>query len=147
MTAKLKKEYEKDFYAWTMHNAELIRKKRFSEMDFEHVAEEIEEMGKSHERSLASRFEVLIAHLLKWQFQSHYRCNSWRATIQEQRLRIKKLLKQNPSLKNEVDAIFSDVYDEAVLIAVQDTNLSEKTFPKKCPYSLEQCLKENYFPQ
>lgn len=145
MSRKLHEEYDKDFYAWTMHNAELIRKKRFSEMDCEHIAEEIEEMGKSNKRALASRLEVLIAHLLKWQFQSHQRCNSWSATIREQRLKIRKLLQQNPSLEKELIGIFSDSYEDAILIAVQETNLPDDTFPKRCPYSLEQVMNENFF--
>src|SRR5580692_5108256 len=95
-------EYETDFYAWASHNAELLREQRFNEIDFENIAEEIEDMGSSHRRSLMSRLEILLAHLLKWQFQPMGKCNSWKYTIDEQRLRITDLLIESPSLKYEL---------------------------------------------
>lgn len=61
MGAKLKDEYEKDFYLWTMHNAELIRQGKFSEIDVENVAEEIESIGRSDKRELVNRLAVLVA--------------------------------------------------------------------------------------
>jgi hypothetical protein len=60
--------YKQDFYAWAMKNAALIRQGRFSEIDAEHVAEELESMGKSEKRELISRLSILLTHLLKWQF-------------------------------------------------------------------------------
>jgi hypothetical protein len=48
-------EYQKDFYAWLMDNAKLLREKKFTEIDAEHVAEELESMGKSEKRELINR--------------------------------------------------------------------------------------------
>ena len=45
--------------------------------------EELEDMGAAKERELESRLGVLMAHLLKWIFQSERRGNSWIATIKE----------------------------------------------------------------
>src|SRR5262245_15447550 len=47
--------YEQDFYAWTQRTAELLRAGRFEEADIEHVAEEIEDMGRRDVRELNSR--------------------------------------------------------------------------------------------
>jgi hypothetical protein len=69
--------YEQDAYTWALQNAELIRIHRFSEVDWEHVAEEIEAVGKSEWRELESRLIVLLAHLLKWQHQAEGRGRSW----------------------------------------------------------------------
>lgn len=44
--------YEQDFYAWAMKNAELLRQGRISEVDAMHLAEELEDMGKSNRRAL-----------------------------------------------------------------------------------------------
>jgi vacuolar-type H+-ATPase subunit C/Vma6 len=68
MPKSIKREYEEDFYAWTAHNAKLLREGKLSEIDVEHIAEEIESMGKSEKRELLSRLAVLMAHLLKWKF-------------------------------------------------------------------------------
>ncbi|MBF0551328.1 MAG: DUF29 domain-containing protein, partial [Deltaproteobacteria bacterium] len=91
--------YDRDFYAWTMNNAELIRQGRFSEIDIEHLAEELEGMGRSEKRALISRLAVLLAHLLKWTFHPGLRCTSWKYTIKEQRRRVLALLKDSPSLQ------------------------------------------------
>ena len=60
--------YEKDFYAWTMQNAKLLREGKFSEIDIEHIAEELECLGRREKRKLNDRLAILIAHLLKWEF-------------------------------------------------------------------------------
>ena len=90
--------YDQDFLEWTVRNSGLLRAGRFGEADIEHIAEEIEDMGKSQRRELGSRLEVLLAHLLKWQFQPGGRNSSWESTIRIQRTKIAKLLRDMPSL-------------------------------------------------
>ncbi len=147
MSAKLKDEYDSDFYLWTLHNAELIRQGKFSEVDVENVAEEIESMGRSDKRQLINRLAVLIAHLLKWKFQSDRRSNSWKATIKEQRMQTVDLLDESPSLKHELDLKLARAYQQAVLIAMSETGLDKKTFPATCPFVLDECLNESFFPE
>ena len=38
-------DYEKDFYAWTMEQARLLRSGELSAVDIENIAEEIESIG------------------------------------------------------------------------------------------------------
>ena len=92
--------YEQDFYAWANEQAALLRSGRVSDADLEHIAEEIESMGRSEKRELISRLKLLLAHLLKWQFQPTLRGNSWRLTIEEQRRDVAEHLADNPSLKS-----------------------------------------------
>jgi hypothetical protein len=146
MTKSIQKEYEKDFYVWTTHNAKLLREGKLSEIDVENIAEEIESMGKSEKRELISRLAVLLAHLLKWEFQSERRSNSWKYTIKEQRFRLQVLLKDSPSLKKYLEENLKPAYEHAIVIAVGETDLSEKTFPKKCPFLLQQALDKDFFP-
>ena len=75
--------YEKDIVAWANEQAGFIRAGRFDLLDLENIAEEIEDVGKSEKRELASRIAVLLSHLLKWQFQSGRRGASWQRTIKE----------------------------------------------------------------
>lgn len=61
------KLYDEDFALWTAETARLLREGRFKEIDVEHVAEEIEDMGNRDHRELFSRLTLIIQHLLKWQ--------------------------------------------------------------------------------
>src|ERR1700687_408636 len=90
--------YDEDFAAWTSETARQLRAGRFSEIDVEHVAEEIEDMGKSEKRELLSRLTALVVHLLKSKWQADKRTASWQSTIAMQRVEIRKLLGQSPSL-------------------------------------------------
>lgn len=139
--------YKKDFYAWALNNATLLKKGKWSEVDMQHVAEEIESMGKSERRELLSRLAVLIAHLLKWQFQPTHRGKSWRLTIKEQRLELDALLKESPSLKSELDTQLNHAYKRALLSVEKETDLERKRLPKQCPFLLKQILSARFFPE
>jgi len=65
--------YETDVVAWAGEQASLIRASRFGKLDLAHIAEGIEDVGKSEQRGLASRMAVLLAHILKWKFQPEKR--------------------------------------------------------------------------
>src|ERR1700712_4659540 len=94
--------YDQDFYAWANEQAGLLRAGRLSEADIEHIAEEIESMGRSEKRELVNRLTVVLLHLLKWQFQPVLRGSSWRLTLEEQRNQLEDHIADNPSLKSVV---------------------------------------------
>ncbi len=79
------RNYDADFYAWANEQATLLRAGRLSEIDVEHIAEEIETLGRGEKRALVSCLSVLLLHLLKWSFQPERRGKSWELTIKEQR--------------------------------------------------------------
>jgi hypothetical protein len=138
--------YDRDFYEWTVRNAELLRSGRATEADLEHIAEEIEDMGKREQRELYSRLKVLIAHLLKWQVQPDRRGSSWESTILVQRRDLKRLLAQNPSLKPHLAEQLKEAYSDAVLEAMAQTLHPESDFPNSCPYELEALLDPDFLP-
>jgi hypothetical protein len=135
---------ETDYYAWTQQQADLLRTKQINQIDWYNLADEIEDMGRSEKRQLESRLEILIMHLLKWQFQPNFRSRSWQLTIKEQRLRIDKLIQENPSLKPSLNVAVDQVYPLAVLSAERETGLSD--FPETCSYSLANILSADFFP-
>ncbi len=138
-------KYELDFYAWTQQQAELLRSKQIGQLDWDHLAEEIEDMGRAEKRQLGSRLEILIMHLLKWQFQPNLRSRSWKLTIKEQRLRLEKLLEENASLKANLEDVKGKIYPLAVITAEKETGLS--CFPNSCPYDLREILAPDFFPE
>src|SRR4051794_5357681 len=110
--------YEQDFYEWTVRNAELLRSGRASEADLEHIAEEIEDMGKREKKDLRSRLSILITHLLKCQVQPERKGRSWLLTIRAQRMEIRKLLDENPSMRPFMADILAEAYDNGLLMAI-----------------------------
>ena len=140
-------EHDQDFYRWTQNQARLLKTGRLSELDVEHLAEEIEEMGRSERRALESRLKVLLTHLLKWQHQPSHRGRNWMLTIKEQRRAIAHLLKASPSLKNHLDSILQDAYELAILAAARETGLDESAFPPTCPWQPDQVLDTDFLPE
>ncbi len=139
--------YQEDYYGWLQENAQLIREKRFSEIDVENIVEELESMGKSEKRELSSRLTILLMHLLKWQYQAVKRSTSWRNTIAVQRIDIRELLEDSPSLKNEIANKIEVAYEKAKLAAEVETGIEKQNFPSLCPFSLEQILDESFLPE
>ena len=140
-------EYEQDFYAWTVHNVKLLREGKLSEIDVKHIAEEIESMGKSEKRELINRLAVLLAHLLKWQFQPERQSNSWKYTIEEQRHEVLDLLEESPSLTHESEDKLDRAYRKAILLAATEMGVNKSIFQDKCPFPLEKVLNQNFYPK
>lgn len=141
-------DYDRDFHAWALQNAALLRQGKLDELDLEHIAEELESMGASERRELLHRLQVLLLHLLKYQFQPERRGKSWRLTINHQRTAIERLFEQSPSLRRLLDqAAIAKVYGKAVKDAVIETDLDLHAFPVTCPYRLEQVLAEDWLPE
>ena len=138
--------YDQDFYAWANEQAALLRSGKLSAADIEHIAEEIESMGKTEKRELISRMTVLLLHLLKWQFQPGLRCSSWIATIKIQRRDLARHLADNPSLKSKLPEAIADAYGDAVIGAGGETGFPEQTFPNDCPWSLDQIMDADFWP-
>ncbi len=138
--------YASDILVWANEQAALLRAGRFSEIDVAHIAEEIEDVGKSERRELASRMAVLLTHLLKWQFQPGRRGSSWQRTIREQRRAIGVHLRETPSLKTSLaDPNWHEsLWADAVAKAIDDTGLD--LFPDDCPWSVEQMLSPDFYP-
>nr|VFJ89753.1 MAG: protein of unknown function DUF29 [Candidatus Kentron sp. H]VFJ91296.1 MAG: protein of unknown function DUF29 [Candidatus Kentron sp. H]VFJ97819.1 MAG: protein of unknown function DUF29 [Candidatus Kentron sp. H] len=139
--------YDTDYYAWIQRQTELARQRRLGELDLDNLLEELEDMGKSRQRTLESRLEILFMHLLKWQLQPENRSNSWKASIIEQRRKLGKLLKENPSLGYKLPDILHDVYEDARIAASRETDLPLDTFPEGMPFTYERAVSHDFWPQ
>ncbi len=137
--------YDQDFFAWTNEQVRLLRAGKLAQADIGHIAEEIETMGKAEKRELVSRLTVLLAHLLKWQYQPERRGKSWRNTITTQRLDVADHLADNPSLRARLPQSITDAYKRARLAAANETDLDTDAFPTTCPWSYEQIMDPDFF--
>lgn len=138
--------YESDYYSWSLDQAAKLRAGRFDQLDLEHLAEEIESLGRAQYWELVSRLRILLAHLLKWQYQPALRCRSWEITIIEQRDSLDDLLRDNPGLKPKLDEALLKGYRKARLLAEKETGLASATFPDSCPYTLAQVIDAGWLP-
>jgi hypothetical protein len=140
--------HDKDFYSWAMETARAIRERDFAGVEWGFVAEELEDMGRSEQRELENRLGVLLAHLLKGCYQPELLPNkSWALTIEEQRRRIRRLLKQSPGLKPIVGESLTEAYGDARLQAARDSGLDKDRFPETCPWDFEQILEDGFSPE
>src|SRR5215831_6476561 len=113
----MKALYDEDFVEWTAANAELLRSGQISEADIQHIAEEIEDMGKNRRTALTSHLRILQAHLLKHQFQPALRGPSWLQTILNARDTIGEILEESPSLRSRLPEMIAKTYPKAIRLA------------------------------
>lgn len=138
--------YDGDVIEWANEQAALLRARRFDLLDIEHLADEIEDVGKSEKRELDSRMVVLVMHLLKWKYQPGRRGISWESSIEVQRERIAQRLRKTPSLKTALadSEWLSIVWRDARSQALNETQLEE--MPKSWIWTVEQVLNDEFWP-
>ena len=134
--------YEQDFYAWAKAQAELLRAGRYSDLDLEHLVEEVDDLGESLKRSVRSRIRTTIEHLLKLEHSPARDPRAgWYDTILAQRSDL--LDELTASIRREVEPTLPDLYDRARQNAA--TSLHKRgehdvsdALPATCPYTLDQ---------
>ncbi|MFN6475000.1 DUF29 domain-containing protein [Nostoc sp. DedQUE07] len=139
--------YKADFNLWIEQTAQLLRSHRWQEVDVEHLIEEVEGLGKSERRGIASQLTRLLLHLLKWQYQPQRRSDSWLDSITDSRTQIELAIEDSPSLKSYPTEQLEESYQRARRQAAKQTGIVVSVFPEECPYSLELVLDENWLPE
>ncbi|ELS33949.1 MULTISPECIES: DUF29 domain-containing protein [Pseudanabaena] len=143
----LKTVYEQDYLLWLETTSEQLRTGQLENLDIENLLEEIESMARKEKVALESNLEVLLMHLLKYQYQVNKRTPSWRYTIDEHRSRILKAIKVSPSLKPHLKQVFDECYQEGRRKAAIETGLNIVTFPTESPFNQEQTLNPDFLPE
>lgn len=143
---QLKKIYEYDFNKWLEKTVQLLEAKNFTALDLDNLIEEIKAMGINQKRELKSRLRVLIMHLLKYKYQPEKISRSWISTIIEQRRQLEDLLECNPSLKPYFLEILEKCYQNARKDGSKETELPITKFPVDNPFTVEQILDCDFFP-
>ncbi len=146
-TFSLKELYTVDESIWIFENVKLIRDGKIDEVDWVNIAEELELMGKSQFREVYSRIKELILHLLKWKFQKEYRGSSWESSIRKQRGDLIEIFNDSKNLKNYAEENFERAYQDSKKIASTETGILRKNFPVNTPFTLEEIMNEEFFPE
>ena len=141
--------YAQDFFAWTQTTAALIRAGKWDDLGPEALAEEVESLGISQKHALGSHLRNLVMHLLKWHYQPSGRLtgHSWRSSIDNARDEIAMILEDSPSLWREVSGLLVRRYPAARRLAHDETGLPLSTFPETCPWTAEQVLDADFWPE
>ena len=138
--------YETDFYAWTQHQADLLKAGRLSHLDTANILEEIETLGRKEVSEMRSRLRILLAHILKRMHQPMKDTRSWTTTILNQRIEIADHIADNPSLKPKLAEVFDKAYQDGRQLAASETGLPLKTFPTHPSFSCDDALSRSWNP-
>ena len=132
--------YEADEHAWIERQIQALRSGRLHELDRDSLVEYLADMTIHDRRELASRFAVLLQHLLKIAFQPVRHSRGWNYTVVDLQQQIRRLLKSIPSLSAHQAALFADAYDDAVRLAAAETGMAVAAFPAASPWSVDAAL-------
>ncbi|MEH2408128.1 DUF29 domain-containing protein [Nostoc sp.] len=139
--------YEQDFYLWIQTTVDLLKQGRLTELDLENLIDEIETMGRSEKKAVRSNLEVVLMHLLKYNYQAEKRSGGLRATIREHRKCLRQALEESSSLKPYFYEVFGLCYDDARLLATDETELHLATFSEQSPFTPQQALDPDFLPE
>jgi hypothetical protein len=142
--------YNRDYYTWTQEQARALRDHRIEEVDWENVAEEIEDLGKSERRALRSRLATLLEHLLKFaharerMFENNAR--GWELSARNAREAFRERLEENPGLRPQLEGLFNSAYRSARIETMKALRLADSAIPETPPWTLEQIIDDAFLP-
>ncbi len=139
-TPLLAELYAADEVAWLDLMAGLAAAGRAADLDLDHLAEYLTDMGISEWHAVESRLVVLLMHLLKWDYQPGKRIGSWASTVIVQRGTLRRTFRDSGTLRRHAEIEFADLYGDARRGAAAETGLPLAAFPPDCPYTLDAAL-------
>jgi Domain of unknown function DUF29 len=143
---------EENFSAWLLNQATELRTRKPAGIDWQHVAEELEEVAARIRLALLSDLEIVIIHLLKLQFETsanEWRGGSrnWKLHAAEHRDRVTDILENEHTLRNKFDEFVDKAYPRARRRAALETGRSKSHDTDECPWSVAQILDNEFFPE
>jgi hypothetical protein len=152
MATKAADLYDEDFYAWTQEQAQALRThfKGDNRLDVEHLAEEVEDLGKSELHAVESYIENVVEHLLKLDYSGWVEArNHWRAEVDAFRGSIER--KITPRIRQQVETELDALYGRARRGAARSLHQREPDFvrrlPKHCPYDWDAIWHRDVFAE
>jgi hypothetical protein len=125
--------YDQDYFLWTEDTVNQLRNKKFDLLDLANLIEEIEDLGKSQRRELKSRLGELLEHILKRTYLDMPDCyRGWVESVDKQRIGLRRLLKESPSLKPYFGEIFDEVYADTLMVVSR--SYPQCQFPEIWPF-------------
>jgi len=141
--------YDTDFYAWTKAQAEALRARKtgVNALDYDNLAEEIEDLGQNERRACTSQIENILLHLPLIQYVGGIDVPHWRHEIVGFRFELQDHL--TPSLRAALPKELDRLYARVLKRAATKPGLQHlaSRYPPALPYSWEQILgADDWFP-
>jgi hypothetical protein len=154
MAASAKTLYDEDYHAWAIGQAQALRRLAESRwngpLDLDHLAEEVEDLGKAERNSVLSQIERIVEHALQLEHAaSREPRRGWILSIVEARRELGRHL--TLSLRRLVEEELPQLYAgerarTARALRLHDEPEAAAALPNGCPYTLAQLLDEDWFP-
>ncbi|MCC5642090.1 DUF29 domain-containing protein [Nostoc sp. CHAB 5824] len=141
--------YEEDYYLWVETTLKQLENKDIENLDWQHLTEEIEALGIEQRRKVESYLKQLLIHLLLyryWETEKEYCQRGWQIEITNFRDELEFYFRSKTLYNYSINCL-DTVYIKARRQAIQKTALQPEIFPKKCPFTLENILNNEYFPE
>jgi hypothetical protein len=139
--------YEEDIYAWSQHQAAVLRRMAAAnpaalpnDLDLEHVAEEIEEVGNEQRFGVESNLIQAFMHLIKTvALPEDPAVRHW--TKETNAFLANAARRWRPSMRRAVDP--DGLWSDAARQAARDLEIDGHAvppLPKECPFGLEELV-------
>lgn len=140
--------YQHDYYAWVQQQVRALRERQIEGLDWDNLADEVADLGKSEKRALRSQLARLVEHLLKIDVAPtrtrSLNLRGWGVSARTARRAITELLDENPSLESELPQIFARAYLDGRDAALASLNLPDSAIPEEPPWSAKQAIRDDF---
>jgi hypothetical protein len=139
--------YDTDYNLWVLETVQNLKSRDFKSLDWENLIEEVLDLSRRDKKKLKSLLRNLFEHLLKlkyWESAIENNQAHWKGEIRNFRKQIKDELKDSPSLKNYLNDVLLECYQDSREIVSDKSQLPLSTFPEQPIANLDQVLDENW---
>lgn len=141
--------YEVDYALWLDQTLEQVKNRQLEALDWENLAQEIEDLGIELRHKVDSYLKQLLIHLLLYKYWTveRDRCASgWQDEIDNFRDELEFLLKSK-TLYNYFLTRIDAMYLKARIRTIKKTKLSSTIFPEQCPFLVSELLDFDFYPE
>ena len=143
--------HDEDFYAWTQHQAKLLRSLQsmgadlLAEIDLSHVAEEIEDLGKAELRGASSLIQQIMIHLIKAASDREGRAGGhWRTEAKTFHAELLRYFEPSMGQRIQLQKLWAQALDIADS-ALRDHGAARLAgIPESCPFALQDFVAEQF---
>jgi len=142
--------YERDFYLWTQDQASRLRaladdrRIKATDLDLDHLAEEVADLGRSELNKVAMHLVQMLAHLLKHAWADHAEAHDhWRSEIRTHQIQARRTFTPGMRQNLRLDALWRDA------LRLAEAKLADHDDPPlpggvACPFTLDDLLAEDF---
>lgn len=138
--ARSKSAYDSDYAAWVLSQIDTLKTKRWSELDLDHLVDEIGSLERWNFDELVAAVKQSVRQMLTWDVQEDERNLAWADRIEADRRDVLQALADSPSYLDRRHEALEQAYDLARFEMSQEDKLPYRLFPETCPYGWDDVL-------